>query len=227
MVAMSNFVRVLVFVFSAILLSCNRSQNTPAYPTSFSDKGASALNRLSDYFQKFIVTSKLRENWGQLKGEGAIAMDFTYRKSGSSWAFEKVTVTKSTLPKDQEVLAQRGMEEAVRSTSFPIESKEPLENASEQFVVRLVVPVPLPADGTQLTTEQLARINGGGGGGLGDVAGCSECVSRTEYPYGLKCESRKSGGHLDCRELSTNVCSTAPTTCLTGIFSGAGGVIMY
>jgi hypothetical protein len=222
---MTNFRTATVLAASAILLACNRTPNAPKYPTSFSDKGASALNRMSGYFQKSVVTSKLRENWSQLKGEGAVAMDFTYRKSGNSWAFEKVTVTKSTLPKDQEALAQRGMEEAARSTSFPMEPKEALENASDRFAVRLAVPVPLPAEGGQLTTEQIALIRGGGG--LGDVSGCSECVERTEYPYGLKCESRTSGGHLDCREESTNVCSTEPTTCLLGIFSGAGGVIMY
>jgi hypothetical protein len=108
-----------------------------------------------------------------------------------------------------------------------MEPGEALERAAERFVVRLAVPVPLPAEGTQLTSEQIARIKDGGGGGLGDVAGCSECVTRSEYPYGLKCESRTSGGHLDCKEHSSNVCSTAPTACLKGIFSGAGGVIMY
>ena len=227
---------VAVLALSATLVACNCAcapcapctPDAPTYPTSFRDKGASALNRLSAYFQKSVVTPKLRERWSQLQGEGAVAMDFTYRKSANTWAFEKVAVTKSTLSKEQEAVAQRTMEEFARSTSFPMEPKEALERAAEQFVVRLAVPVPLPAEGTQLTGDQIALLTGGsGGGGLGDVAGCSECVRRTEYPYGLKCESRSSGGHLDCKEHSTNVCSTAPTACLRGIFSGAGGVIMY
>jgi len=224
-----NFLLIAVLAFSAFLLSCKptQTQNAPTYPTSFSDKGASALNRLSEYFQKSIITPKLRESWGKLPGEGAVAMDFTYRKSGNAWAFEKIAVTKSTLSKDQEAVAQQSMEEAARSTSFPMESKEALEKASDQFVVRLVVSVPLPPEGGQLSSQQIAMIRGGGGGGgLGDIAGCSECVSNPDYPYGLKCESRTSGGHLDCREHSSNVCSTAPTTCLQGIFSGAGGVII-
>lgn len=207
--------------------ACTPAQVAPVYPTSFSDKGANALIRLSEYFQKSVVTPKLREHWSQLQGEGAVAMDFTFRKSANAWTFEKVAVTKSTLPKEQEAAAQRSMDEAARSTSFPMEPKEALEQAATQFVVRLAVPVPLPAEGTQLTTEQVARIKGGGSGGLGDVAGCSECVSNTEFPYGLKCESRSSGGHMDCKEHSSNVCSTAPTACLHGIFTGAGGVIMY
>ena len=224
---MKHFLIALVLASGAILMSCNRAHNAPKYPTSFNDKGASALKRLSDYFQKSVVTSTFRKNWSQLEGKGAIAMDFTYRKSAKSWGFEKLTVTKSTLPKEEEAVAKRGMEDAVRSTSFPVEPSEALEQASEQFVVRLSVPVPLPAEGTQLTNEQIARIKGGGDGGLGDIPGCSECVERGEYPYGLKCESRTSGGHLDCREESTNVCSTASITCLHGIFSGAGGIIMY
>jgi hypothetical protein len=222
---MKNFRIAAVLASSAILLACNRTPSAPKYPTSFSDKGASAQTRLSEYFQKSVVTSKFREQWSQLQGEGAVALDFTYRKSDNSWAFEKVNVTKSTLSKEQGAVAQRCVEDSARSTSFPMEPSEALEKAAEHFVVRLSVPVPLPPEGGQLTSEQIALIKGSGG--LGDTAGCSECVGRTEYPYGLKCESRTSGGHLDCREESTNVCSTASTACLHGIFSGGRGVIMY
>jgi hypothetical protein len=226
--AVLNHVRAVAVLTSILMLpGCGRAPVTSEYPTSFRDKGASAQNRLGDYFQKSVITSKLRDRWGQLQGQGAIAMDFAYRKSGDTWAFEKVAVTKSTLAKEQEAVAERSMEESARSTSFPLEPGEPLEKVAEKFVVRMTVPIPLPPEGAQLTSEQIALIKGGSGGGLGDVAGCSECVSRTEYPYGLKCESRTSGGHLDCREESTNVCSTAPTTCFQGIFSGSNGVIMY
>jgi hypothetical protein len=226
---MNKFLTTVVFAFCVSLAACHRTPDVAPYPTSFSDQGASALNRLSEYFQKSVVTPKLRENWSQLQGNGAVAMDFTYRKSGDTWTFEKVAVTKSTLSKEQEAMAQRSMEESAHSSSFPMETNEALEKAAEQFVVRLAVPVPLPTEGTQLTSEQIALIKGTGGGGLGgDAGGCSECVSRTEYPYGLKCESRSSGGHLDCKQgANSNICSTLPTTCLHGIFSGSSGVIMY
>ncbi len=204
------------------MLACRRTP--PAYPTSFSDGGIAAQNRIGGYFSS-SVASRLRGCWSQLQGEGAVAMDVTYRKAGDKWTFEKVSMTKSTLPKGQESGAQRCVEESARDTAFPMEQSESLEKAAEQFVVRLGLPVPLPAEGTQMTPDEIARMIGTGGG-LGDIAGCSECVSNPDYPYGLKCESRKSGGHLDCKEHTSNVCSTAPTACLRGLFGGST-IIIY
>ena len=209
------------------ILACTQNKTTLMFPTRFSDNGVAAQNRIGHYLQESVVGPKLRSCWSQLQGEGAIAMDFTYRKSGDSWAFDRLSVTKSTLAKGQDFIAQQCMADSARATAFPVDSKEGLEMVAEQFVVRLSWPVPLPAVGAQMSSDQIARMTGTSGGGLGDVAGCSECVSRTEYPYGLKCESRASGGHLDCREHSTNVCSTAPTACLRGTFSGTSGVVMY
>ena len=218
---------VLAFLIAMVACAHGGKPDTQTYPTKFNDNGAPMQKRVSGYFQQSVVSPKLRDCWSRLQGQGAIAIDFTYRKSVNDWEFEKLIVTKSTLAKGQDALAQRCMEDSVRATSFPVDPKESLETAARQFVVRLGWSVPLPAEGTDMTGDQIARMMGGGAGGLGDVAGCSECVSRTEYPYGLKCESRKSGGHLDCREHSTNVCSTAPTACFHGVFTGAGGVILY
>ena len=214
-----------VLALPIAMLACTLSDKT--YPTSFSDKGVATQYRLSRYFQESVVAAKLRDCWSQLQGEGAIAMDFTYRKSNNNWRFDKLSVTKSTLAKGQDYVAQRCMEDSARATVFPVEAKESLEQAAEQFVVRVGWSVPLPAEGTQMTSDQIARMTGSGGGGLGHIAGCSECVSNPNYPYGLKCETRSSGGHLDCKEHASNVCSTAPTACLRGVFSGTGGMVMF
>jgi hypothetical protein len=218
----------IVFVVCLAVTACTQigKEAAPAYP-SFSDAGVGAQNRIGRYLQSSVITGKFRSCWGQLKGEGAIAMDLTYHTSGGNWAFENAKVTRSTLAPGDDATAQRCMEESARATMFPADSKEALETAARQFVARLAFPVPLPAEGTQLTSGQIARMIGGGGGGVITVSGCSDCVSRTEYPYGLKCVSKSSGSNVDCEEISTNVCATTPKACLRGVFGGTSGVIMY
>jgi hypothetical protein len=216
----------IIIGLSFAMAACSKTpkQENPPYP-SFSDKGVGAQQRIGRYLQDSVVAPKLRACWGQLKGEGAVAADLTYRKSGDSWTFDSVTVKKSSLPKDQDAIAQRCIEESARATTFPVDAKEELEKAAGQFIVRLGWPVPLPAEGTQLTSAQMARMIGGGG--VITVSGCSDCVPRTEYPYGLKCASKSSGSNVDCEEINTNTCATTPRACLRGVFAGSSGVIMY
>jgi hypothetical protein len=213
----------------ATAVGCTQGRKGEAPPSpGFSDEGVGAQNRIGRHLQSSVVGSKLRTCWGQLKGEGAVAMDLTYRKTASSWVFESVKATRSSLPPGNDAMAQRCVADSARGTMFPVDSKEPLEAAAPQFIVRLAFSVPLPAEGTQLTTDQIARMIGpGGSGGVITVSGCSDCVPRTEYPYGLKCVAKKSGSNVDCEEISSNVCATTPRACLRGVFGGTSGVIMY
>jgi hypothetical protein len=213
-----------VAVLPLVFLAC-RHKEAPPYPTSFNDESAEAL-RIGRYLEESVVATGLRSCWGQLQGDGVIAMDLMYRKAGSNWTFDKVSVTKSTLASGQDTLAQRCVESSARGTAFPVESKDGLETAAPAFVVRLGWMVPMPPEGAQLSSAQIARMSGSGAGAV-TVPGCSACVSRTEYPYGLKCESRKSGSDKDCEEINSNTCATTPTACLRGGFSGTGGVIMF
>jgi len=198
------------------------SQQQEVRTAMSAEKVSLAQTRVNRYFLNTTGAPKLKDCWSRLKGEGMIAMDFTYRKSGGSWAFEKVAVTKSNLPKGQDAIAVQCLQDSLRTTSFSIDTGNSREQSAGKFVVRWTWPVPLPTTGTQL----MARMSGGSGG-LGDVAGCSECVTRSEYPYGLKCESRKSGGYIGCQEKGTNTCAYGPATCLTGTYGMAGGVVMY
>ena len=66
-----------------------------------------------------------------------------------------------------------------------------------------------------------------GTGGVITVPGCSACVSNPNYPYGLKCEARSTGGNIDCEEISSNVCAVTKTVCLCGIFGGTSGVVIW
>ena len=207
-----------------LLLGCRREQTPPVW-ADFSDEGAAASSRIGRSLQDSVV-GKLRGCWATLQGDGVIAMDLIYRKSGNNWTFDNVKVQKSTLDNAQNAAAQRCLEESARGSSFALESKEALETAASQFIVRLGWVVPLPPEGTQLTSPQMARMSGGGAGAI-TVAGCSTCVPRKEYPYGLKCEARKTGSEQDCEEINSNTCAVTPKACLRGGFSGSGGIVMF
>ena len=226
---MNRHCAVVVLALSLTLLACSHASDTKNAPvTAFSDQGVGAQKRLSRYLQESVISPKLRECWGTLQGTGAVAIDLIYRKDGATWTFDHASATKSALPAGQDEAAVRCVEDAARATSFPVDQNEGVENGSAQFYVRIGVSVPLPAEGTPLSPEAIALIRGNGAGGVGDIAGCSECVSRTEYPYGLKCEARKSGGHLDCQQGSnSNICSTSSTVCLRGVWGGSSGIIAY
>ena len=218
---------VLVLPFAA--LACNRQPDTKnAPPFAFTDHGAAAQKRISRMLQESVITPKLRECWGQLQGKGGVAIDLIYSKSGDKWTFDKANPTSSSLEKGQDAAAARCLDDAAKGSSLALDSNEPVEKASAQFYVRLGVSVPLPAEGAALGDDAIAMMRNNGGGNGVNIPGCSECVSNPNYPYGLKCESRASGGHLDCQQGSDpNVCSTASTTCLMGIWGGSRGVIMF
>ncbi len=209
-------------------VAASAKDEAPPYPTNFTDDGAGVKDRIGQYLQKSVITQKMRACWSELPGQGAIAVDLNYRKAGDKWMFEKASVTKSSLEKGQETLAQRCVDDAAQETSFAVDAKDGLETAAPQFVVRLGWPVPLPPEGAALTDAQVARMVGGsGGGGVITVPGCSTCVKQTEYPGGYKCESRASGSDKDCEEINRNLCATTPTACLRGVVGGSRGVIMY
>src|SRR5215475_13906538 len=80
---------------------------------------ARAQNQLNRHFSDAVVTPALRECWSRLQGDGAIVFDFTYRRSGNRWAFDKIALIKSNLPAGQEEVALRCMQNSVgRPTSF-------------------------------------------------------------------------------------------------------------
>lgn len=191
-------------------------------PTSKSRKLiARAQNRVNRYFRDAVVTPTLRECWSRVQGRGDIAMGFTYKKTGSRWVFEKITLIKSNLPAGQDEVALRCMQNSIGATSFPVKATDLRETYAKSLVVRWTWPVPLPPKGART-----ARIRGGGG--LGDTGGaCEICDWRGTYPYGLTCKP-SSGGSSDCRSdpQTPNVCSTGDP-CLSGIFGTSGGYIIY
>jgi hypothetical protein len=199
----------------------------PPPGSSYTDEAAAA-KRVSAYLSSAVVTPKLRDCWGRVKGEGLVGVEVVYSKKGAAWTFDKVRATASTLAKGQDDVLRGCLEEAARGTTFPVEAGEAIENMANVYYLNLAMPVPLPPEGGSVPETQMAMMIATGGlNGTPTVPGCSECVSRKEYPYGLKCESRSKGGHLNCEEVSSNVCATDSTTCLRAAFGGIGGVVMF
>lgn len=200
---------------------------SPALAT-FTDKGAAAQQRIGTYLQDAVVTDRLRSCWSRIKGQGALATDLTYTKSGSNWSFENAKVTKSTLADLESSAALKCLEESARGTTFPVNTEQALETEAPRFIVRLGWSVPLPPKGGEISSTQMARmVATGGGNGVITIPGCSDCVSNPNYPYGYKCEAKSSGRDVDCEEISSNVCATTPQACLQGVFGGKRGVIMF
>lgn len=192
----------------------------------FSDDGAAALQRFSSSLQEPAVAAKLTSCLSQLKGEGLVASDLRYRKSGDSWTFDNAKVTKTSLAKGQDSTVQKCIEESARGTSFSVDSNQGLETAASEFIVKLGWPLPLPPEGTEVTNDAIARMIGTGGGVV-TMEGCSTCRLKRDGTGNYECISKKSGNEGDCEILSANSCATTPKACVTGFFGGSRGVIMY
>src|SRR4029077_3489827 len=85
---------------------------------------ARTQNRLNSYFRNAVVTPALRECWSRLQGTGEVAFDITFRKSGSRWAFENISVIKSDLLFWQGNTAARCLRDAISPTYFRVNSND-------------------------------------------------------------------------------------------------------
>lgn len=177
---------------------------------------------MNNYLKPLAESTTFKDCWARVQGEGLIRLELVYKKAETHWAFERLTTETSALPKGQDVVAQQCLQAALTGTSFAVNADNEREKATEAFALHWTWPVPMPT-----TKEEFAaRMNDGGGPGA-DVPGCSECVFRKDYPYGLECVAKESGGNLDCKEHGTNTCSYSPTTCLRGGFGMSGGFVMF
>lgn len=213
---------------SLALTGCTRGPKEEAKnaPSAFSDNGAAASQRISRSLQEPAVAAKLRNCLSQLKGEGLVATDLTYRKSGNSWTFNNAKVTKASLAQGQDATVQKCMEESARGTSFAVDSNQELETAAPEFVVRLGWSLPLPPEGMEVTNDAIARMIGTGNGVI-TMEGCSTCEMKTDGSGSYRCIRKKSGSEVDCEVIGTNACATTPKACVSGFFGGTRGVVMF
>lgn len=209
------------------LAGCTKAPKEEAkrFTYDFTDDGAAASQRISRSLQEPAVAAKLRDCLSQLKSEGLVATDLRYRKSGSNWTFDNVSVTKTSLAKGQDATVQKCIEDAARGTSFSVDTNQELETAAPEFVVRLGWGLPLPPEGTDVTNDAIARMIGTGG--VITMEGCSTCKLKTDGSGNYQCIAKKSGNEGDCEIISTNACATTPKACVSGFFGGSRGVVMY
>ena len=197
-----------------------------AVAEGFSDDGTAALRRLSSSLQEPSVAAKLRNCFSEMAGERLVATDLRYRKSGNSWTFDSAKVRQASAAQGPDETVQRCLDDAARGTSFPVDSNEELETAAAEFVVRLRWPLPLPAEGAEVSNDAIARMISTGGTGV-TMEGCSTCKLKTDGTGGYQCVSQKSGKEADCDIMGPRQCVTTPKACVTGFFGGWRGVIMF
>jgi hypothetical protein len=163
-----------------------------------------------------------------VQGNGDVTFEFNYSKSGGNWTWQHLGVANSSLPRGQEAVALRCMQNSVRGTSFATEGDEETKTS---FVLKWTFPVPFPANATELTNTMFAaRANNGLGGtggcdGRGTQASCYTCDAST--PECIKV----CVGYSTCSKTYGNGTATcgAQGKCASGGPFGLGGlgVIMY
>jgi len=168
-------------------------------------KTVDTQRRFNRYFQK-DVTPKLKDCWAQIKGRGSVEIQYTYRKvAAGKWTPEQLAISSSTLPRGEEVVALKCMQDSVRGTNLPSDSSE------STYTVYWNWPVPMPATFPQTATEISAGSVGGNGcDGKGAPARCWLCA-----PGG--CRPSCFGGE-SCRISGT------PRTCRVVGDCGTGGI---
>ncbi len=187
------------------------------------EKTITTQQRLNRYFHGDVVP-KLRDCWSRIQGKGTIALKYTYTKGSGKWMFDKLEVSQSTLPRGQDAVALRCMQDAVRSTSYPVEQGEGNQNI---FVLNWSWPVPFPANAAELTNAMFAaRAAGGGGGGTG---GCDGHGAQAAcFTCGADAESclKVCVGYDTCT-ISRHGCGSSGACASGGPFGAAGGYIMH
>jgi hypothetical protein len=181
-------------------------------------KTITTQQRINRYFHNDVIP-KLRNCWNRVEGAGTIQINHRYaRNDNGKWIAQELTIGNSTLPRGQEAVALRCMQEAVRGSSFPSVSDD---ETSKEYMVKWTWPVPFPANAEEQTRVMFASKGSLGAWGCGNVApNCVDCANT-----GTACIDVCSGYHY-CK-LAGGGCQ-ASYRCTTGnAFEVAGRTIMY
>jgi hypothetical protein len=190
------------------------------------EKTVTTQQRLNRYFHGDVVP-RLKDCWSRVQGKGTIALKYTYTKGSGKWMLDKLEVSESTLPRGQDAVALRCMQDAVRGTSYPVDQAEGNQN---NFVLNWTWPVPFPADANEQNSVMFAGRNGGGGGGGGcDGHGATpKCFTCTSFGNGScvkVCVGKSMCVITNTKDAST--CSGQGDNCASGGPFGVAGAIMY
>jgi hypothetical protein len=136
------------------------------------ERTISTQRRFNRYFQRDVITRKLKDCWSRIKGQGSVEIQYTYRKDASGkWTADHLEVSRSTLPHGQESVALQCMRDSLRGTNLPNDSGE------STYTLYWNWSVPMPANFPQTATE-ISATGGGGGGcdGKGTPPHCWMCA---------------------------------------------------
>jgi hypothetical protein len=217
-----------LLVYAHVRTSKARSEEYTSHTqTAIRDRTAATESRLNRYFQG-EVTPKLRKCWDLVKGDGRIAVGLTYTKTGSSWTWEQLRVTSSTLLKEQDAIAIKCVQDSVRGTSFPVQAEDQARDkvgsrtanrSANNFVVNWSFPVPLPTN----ASTALARATGGAGG---SAEACWVCGNDNQ---GGVCVKNPSGWP-GCVETDGgdqgSGCICLGNPCASGGYAGTRGLLL-
>ena len=174
--------------------------------------------RINRYFHGSVIP-KLTTCWNRVQGRGTIAIEHTYARDASGkWVVEKLAVGKSTLPRGQDAVALRCMQDAVRGSSFPVEGDD---GDSKEYVVKWTWPVPFPANAVEQTRAMFAATSTSSGWGCGNAP--PNCVACTYTA--TACVDVCTGYH-SCS--LGGGCCVESARCATGLpFAVAGTGVIY
>ena len=192
-------------------------------PPISAEKVVTTQQRLNRYFHSAVMP-KLPKCWMGIQGKGQIEVEHNYSKSSDGkWVAGNLTITRSDLPKGQDLVALRCLQDASRGTSFAAQADE----TSTTYVARWTWPVPFPSNAAQLTTNMFAaRVNNSGGNSVG-------CDGRGTQPKCYECALSNTCmkvcvGYKTCRTDIAGIPCTAGEACASGgPFGVAGQALIY
>jgi hypothetical protein len=170
------------------------------------ERAVTTQRKFNRYFQKDVITPKLKDCWARIKGRGSVEIQYTYQKDATGrWTADHVAVSSSTLPRGQEVVALQCMQDSVRGTDLPSDSSE------STYTLYWSWPVPMPANLPQTATQISA-------GGLG----ANGCDGQGSPPHCWKCAV--GGCRPSCFGGEACRIYGSPRTCRVAGDCGTGGV---
>jgi hypothetical protein len=196
-------------------------------PSVSCEKAIATQNRINRYFHK-VVLPKVKPCWQQVKGQGSVSVEFVYKRAGSNWATETMTLQKSTLPEGQKLVAFKCLQDSVPGTSFSVEKDD---GSAEQFFVNWTWPVPLPEDANEVAKRMSSSGTEGGTAKCGDPEGpppkCKDCFYFNLIGVsGFSFCADACVGYKTCARAESG-CNLS-TKCATGsLFANLGGFVIY
>jgi len=221
-------VRLLVITALAItLLSCapHRTHGSAESATQAVEQVIEAQDRVNRQLHQQVVP-RLLSCWGEIEGEGTLAVQQGYTRQRDLWIAGEATVTGTSLTQGQDERALRCFQEAVRGTSFAVERDD---GEAQEFLVNWSLPVPWPKD-VQEVALRMATNPGGGGGCGGPEAPPPACWTCGFIPIiGFSYCAKSCAGYKDCTVISHG-CKLSPINprCVTASpFGNLGGIVLY